>query len=55
MLVGRVWLPGDPGGPAVVAIRADGVFDLTPLVPTMSELCNLPRSGSTGEARRTRH
>lgn len=42
VLVGRVWLPGDPGGPAVVAIRADGVFDLTTLVPTMSELCNLP-------------
>ena len=39
-LVGRVWLPGDPAGPAVVAIRDDGVFDLTPLVPTMSELCN---------------
>jgi fumarylacetoacetate (FAA) hydrolase family protein len=39
-LVGRVWLPGDPPGPGVVAIRADGVHDLTPLVPTMSELCN---------------
>ncbi len=39
-LVGRVWLPGAPAGPAVVAIRADGVYDLTPLVPTMSELCN---------------
>jgi fumarylacetoacetate (FAA) hydrolase family protein len=39
-LVGRVWLPGDPPGPAVVSIRAEGVFDLTPLVPTMSELCN---------------
>ena len=35
-LVGRVWLPSDPPGPAVVAIRADGVFDLTPLAPTMS-------------------
>jgi fumarylacetoacetate (FAA) hydrolase family protein len=50
-LVGRVWLPGAPAGPAVVAIRADGVYDLTPLVPTMSELCNaadpvaLARSG----------
>ena len=40
VLVGRVWLPGNPAGPAVVAIRDDGVFDLTPLVPTMSELCN---------------
>ena len=41
-LVGRVWLPGSPAGPAVVAIRADGVYDLTALVPTMSELCNVP-------------
>ena len=39
-LVGRVWLPGDPPGPAVVAIRDDGVYDLTPLVATISELCN---------------
>jgi fumarylacetoacetate (FAA) hydrolase family protein len=42
VLVGRVWLPGEPGGPAVVAIRSGGVFDLTGLAPTMSELCNLP-------------
>ena len=41
-LVGRIWLPGQPAGPAVVAIRDDGVYDLTPLVPTMSELCNAP-------------
>lgn len=41
-LVGRVWLPGDPAGPAVVAIRAEGVFDLTALAPTMAELCNAP-------------
>ena len=38
-LVGRVWLPGEQGGPAVVALREWGVYDLTPLVPTMSELC----------------
>ncbi len=38
-LVGRVWLPGEQGGPAVVALRELGVYDLTPLVPTMSELC----------------
>ena len=41
-LVGRVWLPGDPPGPAVVSVRPDGVFDLTPIVPTMSELCASP-------------
>src|SRR5690242_5396952 len=39
-LIGRVWLPGDPPGPAVVALREDGVYDLTHLVPTVSELAN---------------
>ena len=39
-LVGRVWLPGDPPGPAVVAIRGDGVFDLSRSAPTVSELLN---------------
>jgi fumarylacetoacetate (FAA) hydrolase family protein len=38
-LVGRVWLPGEPGGPAVVAVREDGLYDLTRLAPTMSLLC----------------
>jgi fumarylacetoacetate (FAA) hydrolase family protein len=38
-LVGRAWLPGEPAGPAVVAVREDGLHDLTPLAPTMSELC----------------
>jgi fumarylacetoacetate (FAA) hydrolase family protein len=39
-LIGRVWLPGDFPGPAVVAIRADGVFDLGRAAPTVSELLN---------------
>ena len=38
-LVGRVWMPGEPAGPAIVTVRADGIYDLTHLVPTMSELC----------------
>ena len=38
-LVGRVWLPGENGGPAVVAVRNGQLFDLTPLCRTMSELC----------------
>jgi fumarylacetoacetate (FAA) hydrolase family protein len=41
-LVGRAWLPaanGQPAGPAVVAIRAAGVFDLGAAAPTMAELC----------------
>lgn len=37
-LIGRVWLPGAPAGPAAVAIRADGVYDLSEVAPTVSSL-----------------
>ncbi|HKU06735.1 MAG TPA: fumarylacetoacetate hydrolase family protein [Bradyrhizobium sp.] len=37
-LVGRVWLP-DAGGPAVVAVRGDGVFDVSASFSTVSALC----------------
>ncbi len=37
-LVGRVWLPR-LNGPAVVAVRSDGVFDVTSRFPTVSALC----------------
>jgi len=37
-LAGRMWLP-QAGGPAVVAVRADGVYDITRLTPTMRDLC----------------
>jgi fumarylacetoacetate (FAA) hydrolase family protein len=37
-LAGRVWRP-DLGGPAVVAIRQDGVLDVTARFPTMRDLC----------------
>lgn len=40
-LVGRVWVPEAPGtkaGPAVVALRPEGVFDLSSRYPTMSTL-----------------
>jgi fumarylacetoacetate (FAA) hydrolase family protein len=37
-LVGRVWLP-EIEGPAVVAVREDGVFDVTTRFPTVSALC----------------
>jgi fumarylacetoacetate (FAA) hydrolase family protein len=37
-LVGRAWIPGEPGGPEVVAIRPDGVFRLGAAAPTMSDL-----------------
>lgn len=41
-LVGRVWLPGDLAGPAVVALRPEGVFDLSRAFPTMSSLLDSP-------------
>src|ERR1044071_1211076 len=37
-LVGRVWLP-EAGGPAVAAVRGDGVFDVSATFPTVSTLC----------------
>jgi fumarylacetoacetate (FAA) hydrolase family protein len=36
-LVGRV---ATSAGPSVVAVRADGVFDITATAPTVSDLCN---------------
>lgn len=44
-LVGRAWIPGaagKPAGPSVVALRADGIFDLSSHAPTMSGLLELP-------------
>ncbi|MGE5513511.1 MAG: fumarylacetoacetate hydrolase family protein [Bacteroidota bacterium] len=37
-LAGRVWLP-QVQGPAVVAIRADGVYDISRAAATMRDLC----------------
>jgi fumarylacetoacetate (FAA) hydrolase family protein len=37
-LIGRAWLPGPHPGPAVVAIRHDGVFDVSRLASTVSAL-----------------
>ena len=37
-LAGRVWRP-DQAGPSVVAIRADGVIDISRAHPTMRDLC----------------
>ena len=37
-LVGRVWLP-DAGGPAVVAVRGEGIFDVSASFATVSALC----------------
>jgi fumarylacetoacetate (FAA) hydrolase family protein len=40
--VARAWLPGPDGGPGVVAVRPDGVFDITRRVATVSALLDLP-------------
>lgn len=37
-LIGRVWLPGSPAGPAVVLVRDYQVFDLSRYAPTVSAL-----------------
>ena len=52
-LVGRVWRP-DLAGPSVVAVRADGVFDISRSFATTRDLCESadPASGvaaATGE------
>jgi fumarylacetoacetate (FAA) hydrolase family protein len=36
-LAGRVWRP-DVGGPSVVAVRGDGVWDISKLAPTLRDL-----------------
>ena len=40
LLVGRVWDP-ESGGPRVVSVRREAVFDHTPEVATVSELMDL--------------
>src|SRR2546423_1740814 len=40
-LVGRVWRP-ELDGPSVVAVRADGVFDISRSYPTMRDLAEAP-------------
>src|SRR5437588_12626940 len=40
-LVGRVWRP-ELNGPSVVAVRADGVFDISRSYPTMRDLAEAP-------------
>ncbi len=41
-LVGRVWLEGARPGPRPAAVREDGVYDLSALAPTVSDLFELP-------------
>ncbi len=39
-LVGRIWRRGAANGPSVVAVRADGLHDITAAAPTVADLCN---------------
>ncbi len=47
VLVGRAWFED---GPRVVAIRQQGLFDLSHLAPTMSDLLDLPQPASAVRA-----
>ncbi len=40
-LAGRVWRP-DVAGPSVVAVRTEGIFDVSADFPTMRDLCEIP-------------
>ena len=44
VLAGRVWRP-DLAGPSVVAIRNDGVYDISAAVATMRDLCEVDDPG----------
>ncbi|PJI98667.1 fumarylacetoacetate (FAA) hydrolase family protein [Acidovorax sp. 69] len=46
-LVGRVWAHGATPGPAVVALRPEGVFDLSAHYPTMSTLLDTAQPART--------
>lgn len=50
-MVGRVWR-ADVGGPSVVALRHDGVYDLSEHAPTMSSPLELADPAKTVEAMR---
>jgi fumarylacetoacetate (FAA) hydrolase family protein len=41
-LVGRLWITGPVAGPRTIAVREDGLFDLSCLAPTLSDLFDLP-------------
>ncbi|MBV9653699.1 MAG: fumarylacetoacetate hydrolase family protein [Acetobacteraceae bacterium] len=52
--IGRAWLPGSQGGPAVIVVRPDGIYDVTRHVATVSALCEVSNTagyvrGLTGE------
>ncbi|HZP88999.1 MAG TPA: fumarylacetoacetate hydrolase family protein [Burkholderiales bacterium] len=42
LLVGRAWLPGQPGGPTPIAVAGEQIYDLSALAPTVSQLLDAP-------------
>ena len=42
MLIGRIWLPA-VRGPVLVRVQADGVYDLSAIAPTVSQLLDLEK------------
>ncbi|MFL6119536.1 fumarylacetoacetate hydrolase family protein [Actinophytocola sp.] len=53
-LVGRIWRP-DLGGPSVVAVRPDGVVDVTAAFPTVRDLCEADDPAAALRAARGEH
>src|SRR5262249_49725030 len=45
-LLARVWVP-QAEGPAVAAIRSDGVYDISALAPTVRDLCEMPNPAAS--------
>jgi fumarylacetoacetate (FAA) hydrolase family protein len=45
-LVGRIWRPAVKG-PSIVAVREDGVFDISQAFPTMRDLCEAPNPAAS--------
>lgn len=48
-LVGRIWMD-EPRGPHVCVLRTDGVYDLSNLAATMSDLIDLPHPAAAVQA-----
>jgi fumarylacetoacetate (FAA) hydrolase family protein len=53
-LAGRVWRP-DVEGPSVVALRADGVYDVSAAFATSRDLCESPGAASALRAAKGEH
>jgi fumarylacetoacetate (FAA) hydrolase family protein len=50
VLVGRLWVDGPLPGPRTVVLREDGLFDLSSLAPTLSDIFDLARPADSVRA-----